>query len=150
MLTNIWIMKMVSQSQADLIRWMISSVLTLRNNSLCSSLDSLSSFLSSVIKPSFSWRNLSIQTKVPKIEKNRSNYFCFDEYPRNSIWLGLKCPKNRTVCFLLKLMYYALHIILHPRAWRCSSSSFSTTSNRPSAIVKKRWKIIISSCSEDK
>ena len=136
----------------------MSSALTLLNSSLCSSSDTLSSFLSSVIKLSFSWRNMLIRNQlVSKIYMWKKNRLIQNSYG-HFMWIitqvmasdwALNCSKNRTVCLLLKSMYLGFHIILHSTIWNSANSCSSITSHLSSSytpILMRRRKIIISSC----
>ena len=131
---------------------MTSSALTRERSSLCSSSDTLNSFLSSVIKLSLSWStkekrltSLILFPQMSKEEKGNSN-----SYPSNGIRLSFKGPKNRTVSFLLNLVDLGLHVAMHPWQWSrtnwCRSSvPWSTTCSLKSILMRRR-KIIISSC----
>ena len=140
-----------------LILRIISSALTIFSNSLCSSSNTLSSFLSSVIRLSFSCRNYFVRNQYyvnigrKQLTKAAVSWLYTDDYPSNGIRLCLKCPKNRTIGFLLKPMYLGLHIILTPGIWKSTTSRSPITCDTPTSctpILMWRWKIIIGSCSQ--
>jgi len=126
-----------------LILRIISSALTIFSNSLCSSSDTLSSFLSSVIRLSFSWRNnlirgttillMLVETwrKEEHFQTSMRTRSCMYEYPSNSIRLSLKCPENWSICLLFKLMYLGLHITQYPRVWKSTNGPFIPSNTPP-------------------
>lgn len=120
---------------SNLILRMISSALTLPRSSLCSSSDTLNSFLSSVIKLSFSWGNYTVHNVTVKIwlikhidRKPRQKVSVTNTYPCYGIRLSLECSQHWTVGFLLKEMDLSLHIIWRPGVW-------SRTCNRGPSIT---------------
>lgn len=135
---------------------MISSELTLASNSLCSSSDTLNSFLSSVIKLSLSCRTESINLgeSILKVKQILQGTFCSKTWkrrthPSNGICLGFKCTQYWAVSFLLEMMNLGLHIV-YSRVWERTQNrhplSGIVTSSRNS-VTMWWWKIIISTCS---
>ena len=143
-----------------LILRIISSPLTLFSNSLCSLSDTCSSFLSSVIRLSFSWDSAfkllwdSMKSRPTRLN-NLKTWRDKSVYPCYSIRLSLERSKNWTICFLLKLMYLCFHICLRLNSSIqrsansiSSISSGASTAFHASAVLIWWWKIIIGSCNQ--
>lgn len=137
---------------------MISSALTLDRSSLCSSSDTLSSFLSSVIKLSFSWSTQEQQNHCQYYPKNtiveRQTNELRQKYPSDCVGLRFKGPQDRGVCFLLNVMDLCFHVIVYPRKWTRAHDCWSSISSYSNMIwimksifpLMGRRKIIICSC----
>lgn len=134
---------------------MISSALTLHRSSLFSSPDTLNSFLSSVIKLSFSWSNIIwrhfkpsnsiMQDKLHEYLKKKIN-----RYPSDGIRLSFEGPKDTTICFPLNVVDLSFHVILwhsrhYSRTYNCRSSISSRAAPSLKSILMWR-EVIICSC----